>query len=175
MSRSLSQLIIVAQASWNCSACFVECAETDAKCPACGTGKGAADGASAVAKTAADGGASAAVTQPPKKGSIWDKTAKKTSGWNCSACFVECDEKATKCPACGTTKPGGDSSASVSTDTTATSAKSKISFGTKQSDAGDAGKAKFSFGTTAKGGGSEGSGAKPKFGTNATASFGAKK
>ena len=168
-------LNIVAQASWNCSACFVECAETDAKCPACGTAKASDGSSAAAAKPAADGGgggASAAVTQPPKKGSIWDKTAKKASGWNCSACFVECEEKAAKCPACGTAKPGGDSSATAASSS---SSKPTISFGTKQSNAGDAGKPKFSFGTTAKGAGSEGSGAKPKFGSNATASFGTKK
>jgi len=161
--------------TWNCSACFVECAEDAAKCPACGTAKpGGSAVAAAPAAAPAAAAAAAPAAKPAKKGSIWDKTAKKTSGWNCSACFVECGDDAVKCPACGTAKPGGaTASASAASSADAGASKPKISFGTKQPAAGAS---KISFGTKTNGGAkaAEDGGAASKFAVKSTA-FGTKK
>jgi hypothetical protein len=99
----------------------------------------------------------------PKKGSIWDK--KKTTGWNCPSCFVECKDSVAKCPACGTANPAGGAAAAAKGDEAKEEKKPAFSFGTKK--AGGKGAAgKFAPKAAAKGGAS-------KFATKAA--FGSKK
>jgi hypothetical protein len=105
----------------------------------------------------------AAPAVAPKKGSIWDK--KKTTGWNCPSCFVECKDSVAKCPACGTANPAGGAAAAAKGDEAKEEKKPAFSFGTKK--AGGKGAAgKFAPKAAAKGGAS-------KFATKAA--FGSKK
>ncbi|XP_066272904.1 nuclear pore complex protein Nup153-like isoform X2 [Branchiostoma lanceolatum] len=133
---------------WTCDTCLIENKNEVTKCAACETPKPGSESKPAASTPAVNFGSSNAFkSTSSSSGSLLAAAADNGQKWECETCMIYNTQDKTKCAACETPKPGGQSTSSSAAGATS----SGFSLGTNSSGETSSGTGGFQFGSTSTG------------------------